>query len=86
MDTSKVAPSIQDLQVTENVALISEGRNLYITKCSKCHNALRISRYSELQWNEILPGMTKKSKFSVEETKAVTAYIQVVLNSATPAN
>ncbi len=89
MDTSKVAPHIQDLKVienTENFALLSEGRNLYVTKCTKCHNALRISRYSKLQWEETLPDMTKRSKFNLHETKAITAYIQVVLNSATPAN
>jgi hypothetical protein len=86
MEIHKVAPSVQDLSVKENVLQLTQGRNLYITRCTKCHNALRITRYSKQQWEETLPIMTKKSKFTPEETRAVSAYIQAVLDSSTSAN
>lgn len=85
METSKVAPSLVNLGVTSNLAQLEYGRDLYVTRCTKCHNALRITRYSQLQWAETLPEMTFKSKFTVQQTKAVTAYIQAVLLSSTTA-
>ena len=86
METGKVAPFVQDLTVTTNTSLLEQGRNLYVTRCSKCHNALRITRYSKPQWLETLPIMTKKSKFTLEQTQAVTTYIQAVLDTAASIN
>ncbi len=85
MDIIKVAPSVLDLGLRENVVQLEYGRNLYVTRCTKCHNALRITRYSKVKWGVTLPEMTIKSKFSEEQTQAVTAYIQAVLLSSAAA-
>jgi hypothetical protein len=85
MDIIKVAPSVLDLGLRENVVQLEYGRNLYVTRCTKCHNALRITRYSKVKWDVTLPEMTIKSKFSEEQTQAVTAYIQAVLLSSAAA-
>ena len=83
MDIIKVAPSVLDLGLRENVVQLEYGRKSYVTRCTKCHNALRITRYSKVKWDVTLPEMTIKSKFSEEQTQAVTAYIQAVLLSST---
>jgi hypothetical protein len=83
MDTTKVAPKVQDLAFRDNVAHLEYGRELYVTRCTKCHNALRITRYTKGDWEDILPEMTFKSKFSEEQKQAVTAYIHAVLLSST---
>ena len=82
MDTTKVAPTVHDLALTENVAQLEYGRELYVTRCTKCHNALRVTRYTKGEWDGILPEMTIESKFSEEQKQAVTAYIHAVLLSS----
>ena len=87
METTKVAPSVLSLGVTDNLEQLEHGRDLYVTRCTKCHNALRITRYSKSQWEETLPEMTFKSKFTPQQIQAVTAYIEtVLLSSATTTN
>ncbi len=82
VDASKVAPFVDNLGVVDNVLQLKYGRELYVTRCSKCHNALRITRYTKSQWTDMLPEMIFKSKFTNEQTQAVTAYIQAVLQSS----
>ena len=82
MDGLKVAPKVQELGVTTDIALLEEGRKIYVHNCTKCHNALRITRYTEQQWGEILPEMILESNLSVQQSQNVTAYIQAVLRSS----
>ena len=63
-----------------NVEMLQRGRGLYLNRCTKCHNALRITRYPLQEWREdILPEMVEESKLSVEEETALTAYIEAVI-------
>jgi hypothetical protein len=86
IDITKVAPKVHTLHTTtldtpSDLSLLQYGRDLYITKCSTCHNTLRISRYSTSKWMEVLPEMAEESKMTTAETDAVTAYIKAVLVS-----
>ena len=82
MDATKVAPTIADLGVRTNLAVLEDGRELYLTRCTKCHNAVRITRYTILQWkDDILPEMFRQSRLQAAQEKAVTAYIEAVLSS-----
>ncbi|MBC8201356.1 MAG: hypothetical protein H8E86_04850 [Planctomycetes bacterium] len=81
MDGLKVAPTIQELGATRDIAFLEEGRKIYVTSCTKCHNALRISRYSQQEWDGILPDMIQKTKLTRVQAKQVEAYINAVLLS-----
>ena len=83
MDATKIAPAVVDLGPNMNVEMLQRGRGLYLNRCTKCHNALRITRYPLQEWREdILPGMVEESKLSVEEETALTAYIEAVIATA----
>ena len=82
IETVKIAPTIQELGVSDNQTRLELGRSLYVNRCSKCHNALRITRFTLSQWSDILPDMTYRSKFTPEQSEAVTAYIHAVLRSS----
>lgn len=82
IDVTKVAPEVSNLLVKGDVSRLEYGRELYITNCTRCHNALRITRYTETQWAEILPDMFDKTKLSANQTHAVTSYIHAVLLAA----
>ena len=80
MDATKIAPKITDLGKELNVEMLESGRNIYLNRCTKCHNAVRITRYSLQEWQEdILPDMSRQSKLSIAQEKAVTAYIRAVI-------
>jgi hypothetical protein len=83
MDVTKVAPKVNTLGLQQNIALLEQGRDVYINRCTKCHNAVRISRYSQKQWdNEIMEEMIFKSKLTHEQSIAVTAYVRAVLENS----
>ena len=83
MDVTKVAPKVNTLGLQKNIALLEQGRDVYINRCTKCHNAVRISRYSQKQWdNEIMEEMIFKSKLTHEQSIAVTAYVRAVLENS----
>ena len=80
MDATKIAPAVVDLGPNLNVDMLQMGRGLYLNRCTKCHNALRITRYPLQEWREdILPEMAEESMLSVEEETALTAYIEAVI-------
>ena len=61
-------------------AQLEQGRVIYITKCTKCHSAEPVSRYSPQRWKEIIPEMAGEAKLGGTETEAVRAYVFAVLN------
>lgn len=81
MDSAKIAPYVQNLGLVENTEMLEHGRELYVHRCSKCHNALRITRYTKKKWSRVLPSMVKLSKFDGVEKEAVAAYISAVLQN-----
>ena len=82
MDVTKVAPKVDTLGLLQNIALLEQGRDIYINRCTKCHNAVRITRYPMKQWQDkILPEMILESRLSPTQSKAVTAYVRAVLLS-----
>ena len=80
MDATKIAPKVADLGIGFDVEMLESGRYIYLNRCTKCHNAVQITRYSLQEWqDEILPDMSRESKLSVAQEKAVTAYIEAVI-------
>ena len=58
------------------------GREIYITKCAKCHSVEPVTRYPLAQWeHEILPEMNEETNLNAEEAAAVRAYVLAVLKS-----
>lgn len=53
----------------------AQGKELFNTRCTKCHDAKVIDNYSREAWDKILPKMSGKAKLSAEENALVHAYI-----------
>ena len=81
MDATKVAPKVATLGQQENIPLLEKGREIYLNRCTKCHNAVRISRYSRERWQVILPEMIEDSRLTLSQEEAVRVYIEAVLAS-----
>jgi mono/diheme cytochrome c family protein len=81
----QVAPPVESLAVqarTGSTGQLVQGREIYVTKCAKCHRVEPVRKYPANQWeNEILPEMAEESKLTAGETAAVRAYVMSVLGS-----
>lgn len=73
------APTLQMLGTVQESQSIAQGRDIYITRCTKCHSAEPVRRYSARRWECIMPEMSEKTKLNAAEEAAVRAYIAAVL-------
>src|SRR5205823_6412014 len=60
-------------------AVLEKGRDIYVTKCAKCHVPEPVARYSLSHWTKILPEMSHDAKLTASETDSVRAYVVAVL-------
>jgi mono/diheme cytochrome c family protein len=58
---------------------LERGRELYVTKCARCHSVEPVTRYSAQEWREIVPDMARKAKLGPADEAAVEAYVFAVL-------
>lgn len=62
-----------------STAQLAHGRDIYITKCAKCHSVEPVLKYPLSQWqHEILPEMSEETKLNPQEVAAVSAYVHAV--------
>ena len=83
----EIAPPLQGsllVVATDNGELVSQlqqGRHVYITTCVRCHSPEPIERYSERQWDSILPRMATLAELNSDDRDAVKAYVQFILQN-----
>ncbi len=63
----------------QTLAMLADGRHLYITSCARCHSPEAVTAYTSRQWTTILPRMAEKAELSVRERLAVSEYVKAVL-------
>lgn len=54
---------------------LRRGREIYLTKCSKCHSIEPIERYPVEEWRRILPEMAEETSLGVDELADLRGYI-----------
>lgn len=81
----QAAPLVETLNrqgTQSSPAQLALGRDIYITKCAKCHSVEPVHKYPEGEWvHKILPEMNEETKLNAEESAAVKAYILAVLKT-----
>jgi mono/diheme cytochrome c family protein len=61
-------------------AQLLQGRDIYVTRCAKCHSVEPVINYSREKWvHEIIPDMAEETNLTTSETEAVKAYVLAVL-------
>ncbi|MGE5352916.1 MAG: hypothetical protein ACM3S2_18085 [Ignavibacteriales bacterium] len=77
-------PSAQQLQWASDkwpgvgVKDLSEGREMYIEKCSGCHSLKVPSDYSEEEWAPVFKKMSRKAKLTEAENEKIWRYISTL--------
>lgn len=81
----QAAPPVETLPMALRMGStdqLAQGRDLYITKCAKCHRVEPIQKYPQGEWeHKILPDMKEEAKLSAGEAAAVRAYVMTVLRT-----
>lgn len=57
---------------------LQQGRAVYMTDCTRCHEAKMPNDVSVDDWHVVLPGMAWNSGISAADEEAVEAYILAV--------
>ncbi len=67
----------QAVQYHQTLGELISGRQLYLSKCSSCHNIYLPDNYSQTQWKNILDKMQERSKISDTEKEKIFNYLLV---------
>ena len=77
----QAAPPVAQLGGADHSQLYM-GREIYITRCAKCHSVEPVTKYSLQHWVDIMPKMARKTHLNEAETAAVLAYVTKVINTS----
>ncbi len=75
--TQIYAPSEANVNKVEKASLeeLNKGRDIYASKCGKCHKLYAVESRDARQWKEVLGVMAPKAKLSDAETDLVYRYL-----------
>ncbi len=59
-----------------DATLITAGKTIYETKCTRCHGMKPTIAYTAERWDGILKSMAPKARLTEAETQQVTAYVR----------
>jgi cytochrome c5 len=73
-------PKAADLAVTGkrqhvDVAVLSQGRNVFVSRCTECHTLPAISRHTPAAWPGLVDSMSGRARLKSAEHDALIAYI-----------
>jgi hypothetical protein len=54
---------------------LTQGRNIYVTKCTECHKTFEITKFSEKKWLHEIDDMSPKAKLTPDEKLKLTKHI-----------
>jgi len=80
--TSQMA-SARNGQHTD-LAVLREGRTLFVHRCIECHTLPVLWQYSIQDWPEIVNSMSHRASLKPDERKAIVAYILAVRSAEPP--
>ena len=65
-----------------SAAQLRQGREIYVTRCARCHSVEPVRKYSRAHWErDILPDMAEETNLNASDAAAVRAYVLAVLDS-----
>lgn len=61
-----------------DLAMLREGRTLFVHRCIECHTLPALWRYNTEDWPEIVNSMSHRASLKPAEREAIIAYILAV--------
>lgn len=69
-----VTPAIAAAART-SAEVLNEGRVIYTTRCTDCHNAVAVAAHTRAEWPGIIRRMAPESDLTPQQEQAVRAYV-----------
>jgi hypothetical protein len=73
--SSIYVPATSDVTANATIDELTQGRQLYINNCSRCHMLYSPDSYTASQWKSIVSVMAPRTSMSAAEVKLVTKYV-----------
>ncbi len=79
----QLAPPVDQITVDPgNVSEYQHGREIYVSRCAKCHAVKPVRAFAAQDWaTRIMPKMAAKAKLTPEEREMVLAYVLAARDS-----
>lgn len=61
---------------------VTEGKNIYTTKCARCHGPKKVDDWTVQEWIPIIDRMAPKARLDASEKANVTAYVNYYAKSS----
>ncbi len=61
-----------------DIAMLREGRTLFVSRCIECHTLPAVSQHSAREWPRLIDEMAGRASLKPAEREAVLAYILAV--------
>lgn len=61
-----------------NAAMLGEGRRIFLGRCTSCHSAEPVGKYTRVRWQEIVGEMAGDANLSAEQERSLRAYLAAV--------
>ncbi len=86
VSVEQLAPPVDQITVDpSNVGQYQRGREIYVSRCAKCHAVKPVNAFAAQDWaGRIMPKMAKKAKLTPEEKETVLAYVLAARESQPP--
>ena len=68
-------PTSSDVTANATLDQLTQGRQLYIDNCSRCHQLYSPDSFSANQWKTIIAAMAPRTPMSSAEVQMVTKYV-----------
>lgn len=83
---STPAPPVPDeaMAATSRVKLetLAKGHEVYMSECTRCHEAWMPANISSEDWHVVVPGMAWNANISATDEEALLAYIMAARKAA----
>jgi hypothetical protein len=76
--TSQMAAAAVIKQSHVNLAMLDEGRTLFVHRCIECHTLPALWQYRTDDWPGIVSNMSHRASLKPAEREAIVAYILAV--------
>ena len=74
----KSSKTVSSASQSTTIDPMVNGKSLYMTKCSKCHELPKVEDFTAQKWTGIVDWMAPKAKLTKEEKAMVLEYVHAM--------
>ena len=74
VSTATLVPPVDPAMT--NAIVLTEGRKIYLRRCTACHSPQPVNGYSFAEWKEQVDEMREEAKIKPEEEGKLLAYLK----------